>query len=153
MHEDDWRQVEFVLNSDRATVDRELGELEKFKVEKRSGVGWTDVYVRKSRRNSIEPGAIPLTKILEILGSNQVRSLYLGATGDTPVKVLGGFAINVEGMIVYGHKRADDRVASLGLVPGAPTSLSVPQRKKLAALCRALNAFLVDWYSVSIVSL
>lgn len=78
--EDDWRQVEFAAVRDRAIVDRELAQLARFKVEKRAGAGWTDVFVRQSRPDAIAPLAIPLADLLRSANAKALP-LYLRSGG------------------------------------------------------------------------
>ncbi len=46
MHEDEWRQIEFVPLVDSAYIASKLAELRQFKIERRSGPGWTDTFAR-----------------------------------------------------------------------------------------------------------
>jgi hypothetical protein len=151
MHEDDWRQVEFVADGDRAAVDRELGELRRFKLEKQAALGWTDVYIRKDRPESVRPLGIRLPDILQAARAASTRDVYL-TTGSGAAKVHRGFAVAVGDLTLYGHSEADATVASLGLLAPLPGILSAETRTALLALCRAYGLFVVDWYRVEVVA-
>jgi hypothetical protein len=151
MAEDDWRQVEFVANGDQVAVDRELLELRRFKVEKRSGAGWTDVYLRSSRGDSVRPLGIRLPDLLRTARATSSSDLYL-ETGGAVAKVRGGFTFPVHDVTLYGHAEADGRVASLGILVPARGALKGETRTALLALCRTLGLFIVDWYRAEVIA-
>jgi hypothetical protein len=149
MHEDDWRQVELVANGDRLAVDREIIELRRFKVEKRSGPGWTDVYLRSNRGDSVRPLGIRLPDLLRTARAISSRDLYLD-TGGALAKVRGGFAVAAHDVTLYGHAEADGRVASLGILMPARAALNGETRAAVLEFCRAFGLFIVDWYRVEV---
>jgi hypothetical protein len=152
LHEDDWRQIEFVLNSDRQAVDRELAELARFREEKRSGPGWTDIYVRKARPDAIEPRRARLADLLRTVKQRTPSALYIDSGGH-PARVQGGFAIKLKGVVLYGNTRdGDDVIVALGLLPDSTGAIDA-DRQTIADLCHSMDAFVVDWYGNRIVKL
>ncbi len=53
LHEDDWRQIEFVMRVNLAHIEKELEKLAAFKQQHRRGPGWTDVYIRPEHPTSL----------------------------------------------------------------------------------------------------
>jgi hypothetical protein len=148
--EDDWRQVEFVARNDRATVDRELGDLARFKVEKRVGVGWKDVFVRRSRPEAIRSLAIRSADLFRTAGAKSFTKLYL-RSGGVVSQVRGGFAVPLRGGVLYGHTD-NDRLASLGVAGQAPGRLDGAETRAIADICHAFGLFVVDWYRVEVIA-
>lgn len=151
MHEDDWRQVEFVAESDRPSVERELAELRRFKVDKRSGPGWTDVYVRRSRGDSVRPLGLRLPELLRTAHATSSSDLYI-ETGGAVAKVRGGFVANIQDVTLYGHAEAGGTVASLGMLTTGPAALEGEARAAILELSRTFALFIVDWHRVEIIA-
>src|SRR5262245_44707119 len=64
IHEDDWRQVEFVARRHRAALEQELADLRAFKQAHSKGVGWDSISVRKERPDGLTPEHIPFQALL-----------------------------------------------------------------------------------------
>ena len=146
LHEDDWRQVEFVSAPDRAIAEKELGELRNFKMANQVGQAWKAVYVRKSRSGAILSSRVPFARVVEIVNSQPVGPLFLDTMG-APAQVQGGFVLRLSpDAVLYGFQQ-DGVVVSLNLdgcgngpYPKAP----------LSQLCREFKLVLVDWYHTTI---
>ena len=151
LHEDDWRQIEFVAESDRPVVERELSELVQFKAVNRVGSGWKNVYVRKSRPAAVGASQISLKQVLRLMGKD-VKSLpLLLRTLGTHAEVQGGFAVAMpNGAMLYGYADAD-RVISLNIHFSGPQVPSDGLRVTLSNICLKFHLILVDWYRAAIV--
>lgn len=55
LHEDDWRQIEFVSKSRLPEIKQTLTDLKAFEAASRSGKGWKNVYVRKVEGKPLIP--------------------------------------------------------------------------------------------------
>ena len=147
--EDDWRQVEFAAVRDRAIVDRELAQLAQFKVEKRAGAGWTDVFIRQSRPDAIAPLAIPLADLLRSANAGPLP-LYL-RSGGVVSQVRGGFAVPLHGIVLYGHTDGNNLV-TLAVEKRTAEPLDAEQSRAVAHVCHAFNLLVVDWYRVAVIA-
>ena len=147
--EDDWRQVEFAAVRDRALVDGELAQLARFKLEKRVGAGWTDVFVRQSRPDAIAPLGIRLAALLRSANTKSLP-LYLRSGGSVSL-VHGGFAVPLHGIALYGHTDGDHLV-TLGIEKRTTEPLDAAQARAVVDLCHTFNLFVVDWYSVVVIA-
>jgi len=59
LHEDDWRQIEFIAAASLPQVDREITEIERFKRANWTGTGFKSVHVRRERPDGLFPSRIP----------------------------------------------------------------------------------------------
>ena len=59
IHEDDWRQVEFILEKLAADVEKEILSIRSIYETKRKGVGFTGLHVRKLIEQPIDEDALP----------------------------------------------------------------------------------------------
>jgi len=146
LHEDDWRQIEFVANGDRKAVERELAELRTFKEANQAGVGWKKVFVRSGRSEAIRASRIVLRRLLDASGGVS-RRLFI-ETGEGSAEVRGGFSIPLgDGAYLYGYA-FDGTVVSLNLqlAPDSPGG----RNARISKIERAFGLFVVDWYRAEI---
>jgi hypothetical protein len=145
MHEDDWRQVEFVGRSQADAVEAELGRLRTFMARHRKGVGFTEVHVRSERPEGLVPLGIGADRLESLLPDGVPRRrLVVGGAPWGPV-IVSGYAIDLGPDATAYVEVIDGRVATIGLplswrhgtVPAADTFLSV--------VARTLDLRLVDW--------
>ena len=147
VHEDDWRQIEFVAKSNLAHIENELKTLSAFKEKHRSGPGWTSVYIRKEYpapliRASLRSSNLPLFS---------KKTLVMGSAPPWVGAVAGGFALSDDGTwFLYGQCANDGLVFQLAVSP-ARTAISDGFALVLSQLPAAAGLLLVDWNSGSIV--
>ena len=142
LHEDDWRQVEFVCVSDRPIIESEIEALCVFKEANRVGQFWKSTYVRKGRPNAVLSAHLSLPDVVRIVGTSSTQPLFIGPTS-TSAPVLGGFVVPLSPTVaLYGHQQE-----------GVVVSLSIDNRGSapypeapINALCRAFRLMVVDWY-------
>ena len=104
MHEDCWRQVEFVDKKNQQAVEKQLAEYIAFRDAHRKGFWFTEVFVRKDTFPTIESLAIKTVQ----LGTN-LPPLVIGGK-----LVRGGFAVHARnGAFLYGQASADGTVIHL----------------------------------------
>jgi hypothetical protein len=147
VHEDDWRQIEFVAKSNLAHVQNELTALSVFKEQHRKGPGWNSVYIRKEHptplaRLALQSSSLPLLC---------KKALVMGSTPPWVGTVPGGLVVSDGGdWFIYGHSAPDGQVLQLAVSP-ARTVLSDRFARVFPELSRAAGLLLVDWNLVSIV--
>src|SRR5947209_3975897 len=76
INEDDWRQVEFIVDRDLPQVEREMAAIEDFKHANRVGLGWKNVYVRKERPDGLFPSHLPYS-LIESIPHGPVQELVI----------------------------------------------------------------------------
>jgi len=147
LHEDDWRQIEFVPQANRAYIDSELQSLAAFKLQNRRGPGWTSVYLRREHPVPLSTVGLHLPQTLSLSES----PLWLGSGPPWGGLVKGGFALSdITNWSIYGQRVANGQVVQLAVSNGA----SEPSRVLVSTIRELVDNFgllLVDWYAASIV--
>ncbi len=145
LHEDDWRQVEFVGFVPQPDVDAELGQLRSFMSQHRNGPGYTEVYVRRNRPEGLTPMGIEIAKLESLLPPTaQRRPLIVGGPPWGP-SVVSGYAIEIgDGAILYVQV-VGRYLAVMGLPLAWRRGTSPQADALLAAIGQRLRLRLVDW--------
>lgn len=153
MHEDDWRQIEFVHQSLREDIQIELAAIEKIFKEHRgpNGRGFTTLHVRKQIPQPL-PFPIMLKDIMALLpaptqqyqGMSELRQMGL---------VKDGFAFAIGALALYGQQ-ADGQVMRFGI-----HHLRHDTPNDIPALAAAFDQilsryelYLVDWCSTLVIT-
>ena len=76
LHEDEWRQIEFVASESLDEVQESLAELDTFKRDNRVGVGYGKVFLRRDLPTSLATGGVTLE---DVLGTNDLSAHILQA--------------------------------------------------------------------------
>jgi hypothetical protein len=139
LHEDDWRQIEFVVRVNLPYIQSELQKLAAFKQQHRRGPGWTSVYIRQEH---------PTVLASVGLGSEALPTLPAAAlTIGEEDRVKGGFALCDSGAwFIYGQATEDGHVLHAALSPGR----SLPSEQFARAVSQFVQTtglLLVDWYA------
>jgi hypothetical protein len=142
LHEDDWRQIEFVPAIDDSHLRSELAALATFKIQHQKGAGWTSIYLRKEHPH-------PLAGLrLQYSALPPFPEAAITLSGH-PVR--GGFALSDRGgWFIYGQRSAEDGVIQLAVFPGR-SACSNRFATELVQITQAAHVMLVDWYTGSIV--
>ena len=142
LHEDDWRQIEFVTAPNCEHIESKLAQLGDFKEQHRRGPGFTDVLIRAEHPITLESVAFSSAELPRLPES----ALTLGG-GIVP----GGFALGEGGdWLIYGQRSPDGLVLNLAVSPGhrgPPSEAFVRALSEIAAG----RFLLVDWYAGAIV--
>ncbi len=142
MHEDYWRQVEFVSSASMPQAEKMLKEFLAFREAHRRGVGFTETYIRKNVYPSLE--ALQITR-REVSTAARPLIIY-GAL------VVGGFAVSDgSGAYLYGHSFPDGTVKYLGIEPPSDKAMSRGFTKRIAELAQKHGLVLIDWYKGALV--
>jgi hypothetical protein len=141
LHEDDWRQIEFVPAANRENIATRLQELTAFKRQHRSGVGFTQVFIRPEHPKPFQTLAFSSARLPRLAES----PLALGG-GAIP----GGFALSDSSdWFIYGQRSSDGKILHLGIAPGRGV-LSKHFIDAIVDLGRD-DLLLVDWYATAMV--
>lgn len=137
LHEDDWRQREFVAATFRAEIAAEF-EMIRAARASRMGIGYERLHVRERITEPLAGVSLPLAAVRAAVGNPPRRSVSVG--GETAMGgglVVGGYAFAVDGGVVYGREE-QDRVVTLALAEHADA-------QPLAGLAAEHALVLVDW--------
>ncbi len=152
LHEDNWRQVEFVALKDEGYLANLVQEVSQFEKSNRVDVGWKEVFVRKEHPTPIKTLNLSFRKMIASFQPNDdVHSIFL-TTGSSSAKVSGGFSCNVQQLgVIYGQ-RQEDSILELGFEPlrsNAPVDSALAA---LSAYCTQNHLLMVDWYQRKLVN-
>ena len=148
LHEDVWRQVEFVSEGCEAEIDGELRSIRAIHEDSSVDGGefrvFRNLHVRRRLASPIEPG-ITLEALREHVGlEHEPRAL---GPLESEALVKGGFAIGVTDAVTLYGIEADGQVAVLGLCVDGVLSAG-PARtvaRTLSQMMEVRGLFLVDW--------
>jgi hypothetical protein len=147
LHEDDWRQIEFVPLTNRAHIDKELNALASFKQQHRSGPGWTNVYVRREHPTPLAAVGLRFANMPRL----PVSAVWLGPAPPSGGLVKGGFALSDStNWSLYGQRSPDGRVLQLSLLHSA-SAMSAAMAEILSRLSLDLRLIVVDWFATAVV--
>ena len=144
LHEDDWRQVEFVAKADHAAVARMLDEVRASATRNRVGLGWKNVYLRKDHATPIRSLSLTKQQVRIAFGTSEAQPVVLSSGGSPVGQVRGGFAVAVPGLgTLYGHADGET-VTALGIVP-VRARIDEASRGRLSMFSDAHGLEIVDW--------
>ncbi len=150
MHEDDWRQVEFISRSQLVNVEKELDgvrniyENHSVPFEGASFGAFKKLHQRKLITQPIPANTISWEELKNVLGGT-VESLSFSTSGGKPYAfVTNGFAVRNGESVFYGN-----------IDGGNVITLGVYRPEESAALCETLkqryDVMLVDWVRAEMV--
>jgi hypothetical protein len=139
LHEDDWREIEFVASVNRDYIDQQLAALAVFDQQHRAKCGWTEVYVRKEHPSPLAAAGIHLD-------DEQPLAMSALTISEPKRTVRGGFALSDgSGWFVYGQRAPDGLVVQMGVAASA-SAMSRDFASQLSHFATAAHLMLVDWY-------
>jgi len=142
LHEDDWRQIEFVPVANKEYIQAKLLELAAFKKTHQKDIGFTKIFVRPEHPTTFASTDYKLEQLPRLTEC----SLSLGGN-----VVTGGFArFDGEGWFIYGQQSADGRVVHLALSPDSGSRLSDALVSAIIETTRS-DFMLIDWYAAALV--
>lgn len=134
LHEDDWRQIEFVAGAQREAVEQELADVRAVKSTHHKGGGYEKLHVRRRVPAPLADVSLSLRDVVEAMGV-QPRGLAIRGIG----AVRDGFALPLGDALVYGTA-PDGRVETL-CVQGVPDDVV----GALHPIARKHRLILVEW--------
>jgi hypothetical protein len=144
LHEDDWRQIEFVAVANRDYIGQQLESLALFKQQHRRGSGWDAIYPRAEHPTPLAATGLHLDK-------DQGLTTSALTIGEPARPVRGGFTLSDgSDWFIYGQRVPDGQLNQLGLQPGR-SAISEEMAGTISQFARAANLMLVDWYRRTIV--
>jgi hypothetical protein len=142
LHEDDWRQEEFVAGANAEYVASTLSEITSHRAVHAVGLGFREVHTREEPPVSLGETGVTYDEVTRVLGVSDRGALYFNNRQLEPVA--GGFTLEIHGGgFVYGQTNPAGQVTALGLgLVGDPESV-VP--KAVAQLTAHFGLLFVDW--------
>jgi len=144
LHEDDWRQIEFVAVANRDYIGQQLTALAAFKREHWRGAGWDAIYPRAEHPT-------PLVATGLYLDKDQGLTTAALTIGEPRRLVRGGFALSDgSDWFIYGQRAADGQLVQMGVRRG-DSDISDGMAEILSRFAQAAQLMLVDWERATVV--
>ncbi len=140
MHEDDWRQEEFLRAVNRAYVFDTLSQLRSHRTVHSRGLGFGEVFVRSEPPATLASAGLTVEHVARLATDRSLLPLYL-RSGDTH-RVRAGFALRLPDVgFVYG-KESGGRVVALGI---GLVGSGLGEVRSVAEFSREHDLLFVDW--------
>jgi hypothetical protein len=146
LHEDGWRQVEFVALRHQDAIGRCLSAIRRVHAEAWTGMGFKTLHVRREVPRPLEGLALSLETVGRIVpGSRALGGLtYEGARG----LIAGGFAFVLPSSVrLFGlaEEAPAGALTVLGVAPGDRPGPAAAEAEALADFAAPHGLCLVDW--------
>jgi hypothetical protein len=140
LHEDDWRQCEYVAVADAGEISRELEAVRRIHATASTAHGWREIHVRKRIPSPLAPGML-WNDVVSQLGPVDLEQRV--ALGDASHAVSGAVAARFDdGVILWGVEAAGELTV---LCVEKIESASVPTIEALQRVANAHSLVLVHW--------
>jgi len=150
LHEDDWRQIEFIAASSLPQVDREIAEIERFKRANWTGAGFKSVYIRKERAEGLYLSRVGYS-LIDSIPHAPMQPLTIG-TGGTPQReqiVKGGFGCRLSPSTFLYGRQAEGIIVDLGLIR-LPEESEVLQ--SVLTFCKNCKLCIANWCAGKVIA-
>ncbi len=144
--EDEWRNIEFILNSYSEDIDEMLEGIQQIHSEHRVEVGWNEIYVRRKIEFPFDKADIKIAVMFDAFSDNQLYSgvSYTNSQGE----IENGFAFKTKGGITFYGRTAKSKLRELCVYEIVPTDAIERDIDSLEKFCIENNLSIVDWCRV-----
>jgi hypothetical protein len=147
LHEDDWRQVEFVALAHQPAIATAFAAIERIYTEHRKDSGFDELHIRNEVPAPLEGTSLTVAGLRGAVGETVTwldGVSFHGVAG----RVEGSFAVKLpSGPALYGLQR-EGRISVLGLHHTKASAAIEGDARLLAALAAKHQLCLVDWCRV-----
>lgn len=143
MHEDDWRQREFVHMDQQAQIEECLAAIRRIYAEFAESIGFRKLHVRREVPAPLEGALVSCAEVESLFGPGQELHSGLSFSPGALLVAENSFAVRSRTLLLYGV-----HVESAVLVLGFDVGDSQPSEDDILALARFARAHglcLVDW--------
>ncbi len=142
IHEDDWRQFEFVATKHYAAIERQFNAIRRIHEEHRREHGWREIHSR-TEPDFPTAGAFTLDNLGRRAGCGPIVSDV--SIGEAKNIVADGFSIKTEdGLSLYGQA-PEGKVAVLSVLDKQPGTTPEAAINMLVGLAKEFDLQLVHW--------
>jgi hypothetical protein len=144
LHEDDWRQLEFLPAESLPHVQESMAELHAFEAGVRTSFGWDDIYVRKLPMVARFRDSLRLAVLQEALGRPEAPPLFL-FNSSAVYRVDGGFAFPMAGDVALYGSQVNGRIEALAISVGPNAGDNMQVFRVFGAVSDCRPVILADW--------
>jgi hypothetical protein len=142
IHEDDWRQLEFISRNLLDDVNSEFTKIHDIYQNYRAGVGFSKVHIRQAVPNPLTKTKLDLENILSDFNP---KHIYDGFSSSNRTLARNSFAFEIEfGVVIFGTKSDSGYVNTLCI------SKFNLENHEYDAFCIKNDLILVDWIKTTI---
>ncbi|WP_257456404.1 hypothetical protein [Archangium lipolyticum] len=147
LHEDDWRQIEFVALTLESSAEIDLRAVARIHNKHFKGAGFDAIHIRKAVPSPLEGTWLTLDELRSTLGPSASWFDGLSFQG-APGLIAGGFAVKLaSGLMLYGTQRGG-RISVLALRGRESTTDVEGDARLLASIATRSQLLLIDWCRV-----
>lgn len=147
VHEDDWRQIEFVSIRHDAEIANELKAIYEIHKNHRQGPGFKQIHVRELIHNPLKNLTISVESLKQHFGDMKEYSGVSFDGNNTFIK--NGFAfMTKENLILWGDTSSDGSIQNICLAWDKKPSELIKMIDSLSKFCKTNKLFLIDWCRV-----
>jgi hypothetical protein len=151
IHEDDWRQVEWITDSQSDLIETELTAIRRIYETEREGIGFRNLHVRQAVTTPLRGDTIRLDELRSLLGDCTAWLDGVSFRGVAGV-VQDSFAARLLSSIdIFGIAR-EGVVESFCFHCPRTNNAPQPDVRKLAEFARSRALLLVDWCRATVVA-
>jgi hypothetical protein len=147
IHEDDWRQIEWLPTSIADLIERELKSVMAIHEKERQEIGFAKCHLRPSLPNLSPDRTIRLSHLREALGPNATWLRGFGIQGIAGIAA-NSFAVRLLSSIELFGIVDEDKIRSICFANTAANNIPEPDVQNLAKFAAAHDLLLVDWCRV-----
>lgn len=147
LHEDAWRQVEFVASSQSTEVRQQLAIIATILKDGKVGTGFGDLYPRQGSHQPVASADLSLDRLRQMFPSSKESRVAFETSSQTVDRSFALFVTPDWGL--YGLTNSSDTVEVLAVARLRPEKSSGDSARRaqeaLQALASELDLSLVDW--------
>lgn len=150
LHEDDWRQIEFISASHTESINAELLSIVSiYNNHQAEGGGFRELHVRRLITAPLKT-KITLDDITSFL-PDTIQMANALTYNDDDMEIANAFAIRIDPLVIYGHL-TDTWIDTLGIqFIDNPANITPALINSLVELMKADDLVFVDWVRVQVV--
>ncbi|HEX3355689.1 MAG TPA: hypothetical protein VHS31_01815 [Tepidisphaeraceae bacterium] len=143
LHEDDWRQVEFVSRRFQSEIDDELESIERIRRDNRVGPGFKKIHVRE---RIPAPLAEPIA-VSDFRDSIGINATWLDGISfrDAAGMIAHGFAVKLLSSVEFYGQNRDGYIFVLAVQDHQTNNGGRAEVESIAKFCIKRDLWLLDW--------
>jgi hypothetical protein len=150
LHEDDWRQIEWISAMFRDVIDREFEAIRQIHETERVGPGFRKIHLRQAISAPLGHLAVPLENLRDALGEKAKWLDGVAYTGVAGIAKDAFAARLISSIELYGTVR-DGTIQCLCTTVGRTNNVPIPDVTNLAAFAAERDLLLVDWLGARVI--
>lgn len=151
LHEDDWRQLEFIADEQTDSINEDLQEIVSIYQNHQHEGGFSQIHVRKAIKHPLASRAItPAT--LESYLPTDIQTANAVVFAQDEHAITNVFAYNASPLVLYGHVAQDGTIDALCMqFVDIPTHTSPAIIEGIVNFMKDHNLLFIDWIRIQVI--